>query len=1078
MVTVMRGLSGWLAAHSPAARPLLIDADSVGVAIYGDIRSFGGGDKARLLRALGSVRRHEPIFDYERPGSVGDSFWVDEGWAFRSIASADMVGAIKDMLGPGGSEARDERVERLILRALSHADSSERDSLGNLLPELTMRVRDDSRRAGLRCVALDAFLHLLPPGDRCRETLLELLDELDGGAVTDPDGELSGTLLDDLYPVVIPPERVWRYLPGQGTNVFGRFWRFWQADLLERSSEAQVARLLDALYEAVQGGDFPIGSSRIRGIHIELLASGLEKCGKASEPERLYRWLSIPVTDELRFESVLLSEGPLRRIRSWLEAHPEVQKATFLARLRHRIEDGQGRRHHLGDHHFLHGSRLPSDFGRWCLEQALEVSDIEPELSQELLRYSHAALTDPGANDCLTISVMRERTRSRVELARLLKKLSAPSPERTDPSQDPHFRRVEEIRAQRDGEDARRRAEWSQYLRSHEAEARENRLRAADLDALATEYLGQFCDPNTEVRPRERIVDLIGDDDVAIEAALAALRDAVWRDDIPELSETLELDAQTKRSLLAYPVLASLHRLDEESPALLDELPAAAKRKALAIYYCTLRGVPHLDSPSWYDRWLDQDPALVLDVLRRCAAAGIRRGEDFPPGLSDLSAIAGHDKLVHDVRLRLLRSFPVRAPNSRLSLLEGLLNRALDDALERSDTPALESLVEQKRSSQSMTVGQRVRWLAVDAALSPTPGLPRLMDFVGADEARVRQLAEFLRNQAEFVQWSGRDRVSSVWSILSQSREPATLRVLVEMLGRLFAPTGWGGYISTAQGVSAFLTSATNQLGSIPGSEAQQALSDLIEDPRLAAWHGQLKIARENQRVVHRDASYTHPTIEQVQHTLENRRPAHAADLAALLIDRLADIRDEVRGGNSNLWRQFWNEDPYGRVIGESQIVRSTDVEVPAHSSRHIDESRPDKAEESCRDALLAALQPRLPCEVDALPEGRFAADTRADIRVSCDGFTVPVEIKKNSDRQLWSALRSQLIDKYTTDRSTSGHGIYLVLWFGAEATKTSLSGMRPATPEELREQLEQELRSGESRLISVIVMDVTRPGT
>ena len=1048
---MIRGLSAWLAAHSPEARGLLIDADPVGVALYGDIQSFRTDDKERLLRALGTVRPYEPLFAYERPGSTGDTFWVDEGWAFRSLASADMVDAIKDTLGHGGTEAADERVEVLILGALSHADDSEKDSLSGLLPELEMRVRDDSRWIDLRGAALDALLHLLPPGNRRAEKLSELLDELDEGAIGDPDGELSGALLGDLYPAVLPPARVWRYLPGRGTHVSGRFWQFWRRHLLERSSDDQVAELLDALDESVRVGHFPIAADRVRRLHIALLARGLVARGSTVATERLYRWLSVPITDDLRFEPVRLSEEPLRRIRSWLEARPEVQKAMFLARLRHRIEDDQGRRHRWGDHHFLHGSRLPADFGLWCLEQAVEVSDTEPELSQELLRYSHAVLTDRADNDGLTLDVMRERTRKHAELARSLEKLCAPPPERTDPSQDPYFRRVEELRARQQAADARRRDEWSQYLRFHEAEAYENRLRAADLNTLATEYLGRFSDSNTEARPRERIADFIGGDDVAIEAALAALRSAVWRDDIPEVDETIELHSQSKQSCLADPVLVSLHQLDEESPTLLDELPESAKRRALAIHYCTLPGIPNPDRPSWHDRWLDQDPALVLDVLRRCAAAGIRRGEDFPPGLSDLSAITGHDKLVHDVRLRLLQSFPLRAPNARLSLLEGLLTRALDHALERSEVALLEGLIEQKLSRPSMSVGQRVRWLVVDAALSPVPGLPRLKDFVGDDEARVRHLAEFLRNQAEFVQWSGRDRVCSVLSVLSRSREPATLRVLIEILGPLFAPTEWGGYISTAQRISAFLMSVIGQLASLPGSEAREALSGLVEDTRLASWHGHLEQARERQRVIHRDASYTHLTIEQVQRTLQNRRPANAADLAALLVDRLADIHDEIRGGSTDSWRDFWNEDSHGR---------------PTES----------KSENSCRDAILRGLRACLPPEVDASREGSYAAGTRADIRAASDGFNVPVEIKKNSHDDLWSALRTQLIGRYTTDPATSGHGIYLVLWFGADATKTSPAGTCPATPEELQEQLEQELTAGESRLISVIVIAVTRP--
>ena len=159
-----------------------------------------------------------------------------------------------------------------------------------------------------------------------------------------------------------------------------------------------------------------------------------------------------------------------------------------------------------------------------------------------------------------------------------------------------------------------------------------------------------------------------------------------------------------------------------------------------------------------------------------------------------------------------------------------------------------------------------------------------------------------------------------------------------------------------------------------------------------------------------------------------------------------------MQGGNDNIWRQFWSDD------------------------RHRPPTEP-KHEDSCRDALLTVLKKRLPDEADAAPEGRYAADNRADIRASCTGFNVPVEIKKNSHPDLWTALRSQLIRKYTNDPATSGYGIYLVLWFGANVTKTPPDGNRPDTPEALKQRLEQGLTPDEARKISVTVMDVTKPG-
>ncbi len=228
-----------------------------------------------------------------------------------------------------------------------------------------------------------------------------------------------------------------------------------------------------------------------------------------------------------------------------------------------------------------------------------------------------------------------------------------------------------------------------------------------------------------------------------------------------------------------------------------------------------------------------------------------------------------------------------------------------------------------------------------------------------------------------------------------------------------------------------------------------QALSALVSDPDLARWHAWLERARDDQRLLHRDAAYRHPNLDQLHRALANEQPANPADLAALLLDRLEDIAKTIQTGNSDDWRQYWNEDSHGRP----------------HRPKH---------EDSCRDALLSQLRARLPDGVDAQPEGQYAGDRRSDIRVSCDGFNVPVEIKKDAHRDVWSAIRDQLIKHYARDAETSGYGIYLVFWFGQGDLQAPPHGVRPATPAELERRLAKALTTGETSKISVIAIDVS----
>ena len=302
--------------------------------------------------------------------------------------------------------------------------------------------------------------------------------------------------------------------------------------------------------------------------------------------------------------------------------------------------------------------------------------------------------------------------------------------------------RTDELSAQRREEERQRREDWAKHIRSHEVELRENRFPLEDLSTLAKASLGLFGELGQEESPSRRISDFIGVDQRLVDAVMAALRGAMWRDDAPDVDSTISLRSESEQSWLAYPVLASLELLHGDDPTHLDRLDDVQKRKALAIHYCTPLGY-NVRSP-WYDRWLQQYPDLVLDVLSRCAVAAVRAGEWFVPGLSDLDSVTGHDDLVHEVRLRLLKAYPTRGSSKQLPLLDGLLKRVL----EHPDKTDLEALVKRKLALTSMSVAQRVRWLAVEA-LRSQGSHQQLKAYVGESEIRARHLAEFLRNHSE-----------------------------------------------------------------------------------------------------------------------------------------------------------------------------------------------------------------------------------------------------------------------------------------------------------------------------------------
>ena len=506
------------------------------------------------------------------------------------------------------------------------------------------------------------------------------------------------------------------------------------------------------------------------------------------------------------------------------------------------------------------------------------------------------------------------------------------------------------------------------------------------------------------------------------------------------MDETISLRLQSQMPWLTAPVLVSLDLLADK-PEVMAGVSDEIRRKALALYYCFpahRRVQEGMGTRSWFDTWLDQDPGLVTGVLYKCAATALRDGAESLPGVNDLDGIERRHDVSQGTRLRLLQAFPTRIPSRQLKLFDELLK----PALAHSDQTALMRLAAEKLAKESLSVPHRIRWMTVDALISGGKRTEQLRVYAGANERRTRLLAEFLHNTLDHPDrtWIGLD-----------SADSELVACLIELLGRSYGPQQPDGLVTVDVSTSDLVSGLISQLGSMADTQSIARLASLVADPRLARWHEHLRWAQEQQRVLLRDTSYSHPDIQDVQRALNGGAPANVADLAALLSDRLKDISDEIRGDSGNPWRQFWNVDSYGRPTN----------------------ARP---EESCRDVLLGLLRARLQAEVDVAREGRYAADNRADIRVFHDGYNVPIEIKKNGHRDLWSALQRQLIGQYTTDPATSGYGIYLVLWFGPDETKPSPGGPRPATTEELQEMLEKDLTDEQARKISVIVLDVTRP--
>ena len=1027
-ISVLRGVAAWLAAHCKTARTEVVERDPLGTVLYGDVTGFSVDEKCRLLDSLESDAERDPRVFPATHGLFSTMHNLDSRWG--DLATPDMENTFRKVLtAPAGSQ-RKQTVALAVLKALEH---------GAVVPGIAAMlldvVRDGEWWSAVRETALGAHALQCRDKEGANGKLKALLVDVYEGAVSDPFDNLLGRLLRELYPEILPPAEVVRYLREPKSAVIGWYARFWDQDVMEHSTEdGQLADVLDSLVETFgASGRTDNGKSWppwLRTIPERLLAGYLAR-NPTVDHERLFAWLD------------LAAKG--KGVRAWLNLNPAAYKA--MVRLAaDRYADSSCLVHEIRSR--LSSDVEPLDFDEWCLTQAAK-TETNTKAATDFFLDQVVARQD---NERISDETVEERLAHDPTLVAEYKKLQR---RRKQDASEYTSRSTGLDRSQA----KQRRKEWHDHVKAHESALRENRAAPMLLHELADIYLGGINDVQG-AECRDRLRDLLGDDDL-MDTVIEAFRMSPMRADLPDVTEIFRLADERKEHFLALPFLVGLnedhsHRLGE---APLDE---QGIRRALAFRFNF--GGPEIinQEPDWYHRVRTERPDLVADVLVRYVCAGLRRGvrgvrgvDSWPgpcPLIDELIHDDGYQPVARRTVAPLLKSFPTKCKVEQLNALQWLLQ----GASRNMDKDGLLRIVESKLALRSMDAAQRMYWMCAGLLAAPTDFTDRLRQALAGrgHKRRVRHMTEFLHNRG----------------VLPTDAIEVALELLIESLGKSYRPFGWSDDGSEtvssdpSQETSAFVDALIDRLSSELSREASDALERLsynAENAMLRPWRLKLQQAASRQRETRLEADFRHPTVEQVLATLENRRPANAADLAALTMELLHHLAMDIRNGNTSPWRAYWNVDSYNRP-------------------RPL-EPRPENA---CRDTLLFALRQRLPSGVDAQPEGTYVDDGRADIRVSCGSFNVPVEIKrsnhvkKKDQPDLWTAIRQQLICKYTRDPGADGYGIYLVFWFGRDRCTPPPTGPAPEDPTALRERLlaEAGLSPEETRKIDVCVIDVSRP--
>lgn len=890
---------------------------------------------------------------------------------------------------------------------------------GAAMPELAETllsvVKDSDLWLRLRTGALKAWLKLCHPEDA--KTLLDLINT---GLVEDSDDELLAKLLAHLYPDHLAPTQLIQslHIP-KDSRLIGGYRMFWDHDLIESAPIEHLPELLSSFnaHTAVFDENHELGElSRAVG---RLVAKTLEAYGDSATDGDIYEWLGAGAgagAGADKYGQISRDAETQSFLTQWFVDRPNRYKA-LLKRCIH-ARAAQSRAFHFAR---LPAASAPSDIGSWYLHEA----STESEAIGKVCLANAVELLIKNSPSDLTLETLANWSHKNSQRASLLEEFLFCH---IDEWRSEHAKSANEYREKFKDQRHQRTIAITPLL----DEIYSGTAPAHTLDHLSCVWLGHFSDIRGKTIS-ERFANYSDLGDRLMHAAESGFKLSLQRTDLPSSDDIIALYLKKQRYWISQACLLGLQLLwKEDSPQILA-LPDTLTEQLLAFRISTV----HLELKEWLAQTAQQRPELFANLLIRYANAALQQGDTSLEITHLISQSDAFDQVAALAAPEILKSFPLRDKKQNLGALEQLM-----EVVHAKAPDQLKPLAEHKLTLKGMDSAQKTLWYSLALLLEPKRYEKQLWRHVGKSNTRAALAAEYLCERR-----TSRIRGSTI--------PEYTLGRLIELITPNADFERASGFVSEAMKRGDQVRSIINMLGASTTPEAEKILQQLLEQPALQQVRYKIQDTLHQQHSKRREEQFRFSTVESVALVLANQAPTDNADLSALCLSYLDEIAHEIRTANDDGYRTFWN----------------------------ITNGKPDgpREENLCRDDIYRILRPRLNAHgISSTPEADHAGDKRADLYLDYrNQLTLPIEIKRDSHRDLWKALRNQLIAQYIHSPKSRGYGIYLVLWFkdAKHPMPAPLDGDRkPKSPEELQARLTAMLNEEECRRIFVRVLDVSWP--
>jgi hypothetical protein len=1031
----LQGLAAWFCNLSQPLQEMVLDTDSRVVFDFADLNILSVNARQELLKKLASDEGFQYTVNYAfgptRAFPLVETAMLPfvENWLFNYVNYSN------DDLSAGESSTGGKTTVALIL-----LDGIRQSGNVKVSPSLLESlVRADSFRFGVRARALEA---LLENKDVSLEKLTAILNDAWAKKIRDDDRSLVGTLLLHLFPKTLQRE-VFSYVDYR-LSYFDSpsYTRFWKSELNARTDKDLLLILVTEIEKNADAWQLDARSAGSNSMRLftslgKLIARAIIELGAKQKIDRLTLWLDFCLSKQWLYMFWIDDEQVKIDLLEWQQNNQQLMRDVLEYRL-HNLETYQ---------RFSDVLRINKDafnFGSFCLENAQVLRTLKPDVAEFLVRSAFNQLYTFPNSKIFKLENIEQFVAVNPNFATLFETLKTSNLADYEWEQE-NSRTMLQI--EREVID-RRAAQCKDrdFLLANLADVYAGKNLAfladaawAELSAMEKRYI---ADAEHLV-----IIDWFKNHPQLLEAARKGYKACLLSLSNEDLTQSWEAGKVGQEMRFALPALLAAQFWFKNDRSTFEQLNARILSNLIF-----LNALNTLDG-DWFKWVTETHTELSASSYLACMKKLLKAKPPYQP--SDLRLIfcdEGLKKFSRALAVPMLGLLPTKILVSRMEIFYW----ALIGCIQFGEKTEVIAAISARLIKKSINEDQKVCLLLAGAMVESNQFVEHLQLALDAHTAAKEYLFAFL-------------------SIMEDRDSGLSERVLQHLKGldaakifRVIAPfcTSIKPQKVVVSPTSAhysrdFAEKLLQRIYEDSTEEAGAALIELLNQPELGSWLPQLRSAiRRHQHV---RLTYVNRALGafKIADTLANLAPANMADLQAICILALDELSKKIANSPTNLRNQFWDVD-----------------------SRSNKPKPPHRHEPNCRDVVAANLEPLLkPQRITIQTEIQHANQNQSDFCLFVDSLMrnqmmLPVEVKGDWHKELYTAATTQLETKYSTDYRSEGYGVYLVLWMGVNRGQTSKkkhANLDTSSPEKLKLVLEQEILSqNPSSKILVYVLDLS----